>query len=499
MTSPPEPHDRRQLQQLVSGLSEGVVLVGFDQAILWANEAALALHGASCLADLGRDLDEYRSRFRLTRRDTRQPLHEGDFPIDRVIAGEVPHDVTVEVSPVASPDRIWTHAIRCLVLTDAGGAPDVLVLVIRDETRRYEAEDRFEAAFAANPAPAIICRLSDLCYVRVNRGFLQMTGCQRHDLIGTSIYAFDILTGPDGNADALERLKAGQTVPQREASLPLPDGSRKVVIVAGQPIDLGDEPCMLFTFVDLDARRKAETATRQSEEKFAAAFMLSPAALALCSLPLLEFVEVNAALSRLVALPEDRLLGRAPGELGLWPDRSIEARIRAALASGDSLSGLAVQVRTEDGAVECLLSAGKVVVADAPCVLLVLQDITEQKRTEAELLAAIEAVMSDTSWFSRSVVEKLGSLRQAARGDAGVEAEALTDREREVLELICQGASDAEMAEALCLSRHTIRNHLASLYRKLGVKRRGAAVAWARERGIGGRAGARAAVRRQKG
>ena len=43
--------------------------------------------------------------------------------------------------------------------------------------------------------------------------------------------------------------------------------------------------------------------------------------------------------------------------------------------------------------------------------LSVLQDITERKRTEAELFAAIEAVMKDTSWFSRTVIEKLAAIR----------------------------------------------------------------------------------------
>ncbi len=36
------------------------------------------------------------------------------------------------------------------------------------------------------------------------------------------------------------------------------------------------------------------------------------------------------------------------------------------------------------------------------------------------------------------------------------------------------------------LSQNTVRNHIASLYRKIGVNRRGAAIIWARERGVTG-------------
>ena len=46
----PDPSSRRQLQQIVAGLSEGVILVDAHQAITWANEAALAMHGVSDLA-----------------------------------------------------------------------------------------------------------------------------------------------------------------------------------------------------------------------------------------------------------------------------------------------------------------------------------------------------------------------------------------------------------------------------------------------------------------
>ena len=46
-----------------------------------------------------------------------------------------------------------------------------------------------------------------------------------------------------------------------EAELDLPDGGRKLVVVAGQTIALHDEPCMLFTFADLEPRRQAEKRT----------------------------------------------------------------------------------------------------------------------------------------------------------------------------------------------------------------------------------------------
>ena len=57
----------------------------------------------------------------------------------------------------------------------------------------------------------------------------------------------------------------------------------------------------------------------------------------------------------------------------------------------------------------------------------------------------------------------------------------LTTRELEVLRLIAQGLTDAQIAEQLVLSLHTIHAHLRTIYSKLGVASRSAATRYAFE------------------
>lgn len=79
---------------------------------------------------------------------------------------------------------------------------------------------------------------------------------------------------------------------------------------------------------------------------------------------------------------------------------------------------------------------------------------------------------------------RLGSYPLAAAEPAAVEQVALSDREREVLELIAQGLGDREIAERLILSPHTVHRHVANVRTKLGQPSRSAAVAEAYRLGL---------------
>jgi DNA-binding NarL/FixJ family response regulator len=60
----------------------------------------------------------------------------------------------------------------------------------------------------------------------------------------------------------------------------------------------------------------------------------------------------------------------------------------------------------------------------------------------------------------------------------------LSEREREVLDLIAQGATNPEIAKALFLSPHTVKEHTSTLYRKLKVRNRAEAVQRAQRLGL---------------
>lgn len=178
------------------------------------------------------------------------------------------------------------------------------------------------------------------------------------------------------------------------------------------------------------------------------------------------------------ALAEGAIFVDATGQI-VW----IEENLRCRLNGG--LQDISLPIaRPEGRAIDCFVATTEVVIDGKPSPVCVIQQVGELKEP-SQLVAAIEAVMSDSSWLTRMIVEKFNALRQGTRSSPrSSDLDILTGREREVLWLICEGRSDSEMGEMLHLSQNTVRNHIASLYRKIGVNRRSAAVIWARERAL---------------
>jgi DNA-binding CsgD family transcriptional regulator len=177
------------------------------------------------------------------------------------------------------------------------------------------------------------------------------------------------------------------------------------------------------------------------------------------------------------------------GVILLDSDREIawmDKRTRARLNGGMEQLAATLRALNTSGGINCCLSAQEVMInGEAAIVCLIQENEVAQDEHGYDAIAAIEAAMADTSWFTRTIIEKLKALRQTKQPAPRIsDMEVLTDREREVLGLICEGRSDAQMSAMLNLSQNTVRNHIASLYRKIGVNRRSAAIIWARERAI---------------
>ena len=105
---------------------------------------------------------------------------------------------------------------------------------------------------------------------------------------------------------------------------------------------------------------------------------------------------------------------------------------------------------------------------------------------EDEMLRVIRAVAGGAALFGPAIAERLMAFFSAAGPLPKARSfPDLTGREREVLGLIAQGHSNAEIAAHLFLSPKTVRNHISSIFEKLQVPNRAQAIVRAREEGMG--------------
>jgi DNA-binding NarL/FixJ family response regulator len=105
---------------------------------------------------------------------------------------------------------------------------------------------------------------------------------------------------------------------------------------------------------------------------------------------------------------------------------------------------------------------------------------------EVEVLRAIRAVSSGDAIFSPTIAQRLIDFFATPRpAQSALPFPELTDREREILTLIAQGWSNAEIAQSLVISMKTVRNYISSIFSKLQVADRSQAIVRAREAGLG--------------
>jgi DNA-binding NarL/FixJ family response regulator len=104
---------------------------------------------------------------------------------------------------------------------------------------------------------------------------------------------------------------------------------------------------------------------------------------------------------------------------------------------------------------------------------------------QAEIGRALEAVAAGQAVYGAEVARRLRAFFTAGSGVVARPFPELSDREREVLDLIAAGLPNTAIAHRLFLSEKTIRNNITSIFAKLAVRDRAEAVVRAREAGLG--------------
>jgi DNA-binding NarL/FixJ family response regulator len=104
----------------------------------------------------------------------------------------------------------------------------------------------------------------------------------------------------------------------------------------------------------------------------------------------------------------------------------------------------------------------------------------------SELIAAIADVAAGKTFFSPAVAQVVFDDYVKSLTERGItdRYDALSEREREVLQLVAEGKSSKEIADVLSISPATVETHRTHLLQKLGLRNTAEVVRFAARRGI---------------
>ena len=140
-----------------------------------------------------------------------------------------------------------------------------------------------------------------------------------------------------------------------------------------------------------------------------------------------------------------------------WTDNSV----------ADSLDGFRLIASTRAGGIPTLVVSGVASPGDI-----------ERAYNEYGIFAYLQKQGFNRQAFLQAIQEALAAPK------GGEELESLTDREREVLELLARGMTNKEIAEDLVISTNTVKRHLKAIFEKLEIHTRSGAVAKAVSTGV---------------
>jgi len=256
--------------------------------------------------------------------------------------------------------------------------------IVRDRTERKKAEEKFHKIFMTSPDGIAIVRIGDGIVIDVNKGFEDIIGWRREQVIGTKTTdpTFNFWVNLSDRSFMLADLQAGRDVINYEFEFRRSDGSVHTGICSARPINIGEEECIIFILQDITERKLAE-------EKFYKIFMTTPDCIAITRLKDGLIKDVNRGFEDIVGWQREVAIGTKSSErpLNFWADPSERDFLVAELGAGGDVLHRQIAFRRRDGSVrDGMYSARSINMDNEESLIFILQDVTEQKRMEKELV-----------------------------------------------------------------------------------------------------------------
>ncbi|QIZ72533.1 PAS domain S-box protein [Oxynema aestuarii AP17] len=316
-------------------------------------------------------------------------------------------------------------------------------------------EDKFSKAFRSSPDSIAIASLADGRYLEVNDSCLRIFGYEREELIGRCPCELNIWVDPDARSRLLERVQREGGIYNEEVELRSKSGDIRIGLLSAEPIQLGNEACVLTVTNDITERKRAEAQLREKEEQYRQIFEATSDALMINDPETGKVVEVNPACCQMHGYTYEEFIGMHPKDYVYPENYHLFEEFRETVQAGGSQFFQRAKAQRKDGSTFYVDVLGtSFTYRGKPHLLGVGRDVTSQVLYEQKLRAAAEREhllgeiairirrSLDLSKILKTAVDEVRHFLQADRvfithldgkSDGTVVAESVADERQSVL------------------------------------------------------------------
>ena len=247
------------------------------------------------------------------------------------------------------------------------------------EAMRLE-EERYHTVFQTSFDAISISRQEDGKLLDVNQAFLRMFGHEREQVLGRTSMEIQFWANPQDRQRMVEAVSKESACRDQEFQLCRKSGEKLWAMLSAARIEVDGVPCILLVVRDISEARAAAEALRVSEERYRTVFQTSQDGVTITHLEDGRFVEVNQAFLRMSGCAREDVIGRTSRELNIWVNPEDRKRLRELLRRDSAVQNLEfLQKRTNGEIFWVLMSAARIELDGAPCILMVIRDISDAK------------------------------------------------------------------------------------------------------------------------